>query len=238
LDPRNPDAHLALAEVEWLQDHNWPAAERSLRSVIDLNPSFATGHRFFAIALLSRGRIKQALAQLDTAVQLNPLPYVVSSDRATVLYVARRYDESIARSRQVLAIDPKFWWAHIIIGNCLRAKGRYADAIREYRVLPEEDRDEAAGYLGDALALAGQRDEAMALLRKMLAEDSGPDEGNGWVHTSYIQVGLNDKAGALTSLENGYVHHETDVNYIGVEPIFDALRNEPRFQALLKKLGL
>jgi hypothetical protein len=72
----------------------------------------------------------------------------------------------------------------------------------------------------------------------MLSDDSTPDAGNGWVHTSYIQVGLGDKAGALTSLENSYAHHETDVNYIGVEPIFDSLRSEPRFQALLKKLGL
>jgi serine/threonine-protein kinase len=238
LDPRNPDAHLALAEIEWLQDHDWPAAERSFRRVIDLNPSFAAGHGFFAIALLSRGRFDQALAQLDTAVQLNPLAYVVSNDRATVLYVARRYDESIARGRQVLAIDPNFWFARIIIGNSLRAKGRYAEAIQEYRLVPEEDRDSAAGYLGEALALAGQRDEAQALLRKMLSEDSSPDVGNGWVHTSYIQVGLGDKAGALTSLENSYAHHETDVNYIGVEPIFDSLRAEPRFQALLKKLGL
>jgi TolB-like protein/Tfp pilus assembly protein PilF len=238
LDPRNPDAHLALAEIEWLQDRDWPAAERSFRRVIDLNPSFAPGHGSFAIALLSRGRFDQALAQLDTAVQLNPLPYVVSTDRATVLYVARRYDESIARGRQVLAIDPNFWFAHIGIGSCLRAKGRYAEAIQEYRLVPEEDRDAAAGYLGNALALAGQRDEAQALLRKMLSEDSGPDEGNGWVHTSYIQVGLGDKAGALTSLQNSYTHHETDVNFIGVDPIFDSLRNEPRFQALLKKLGL
>jgi len=238
LDPRNPDAHLALAEIEWLQNHDWPAAERSFHRVIDLNPSFASGHGWFAIALLSRGRFGQALAQLDTSVQLNPLPYVVSTDRATIFYVARRYNESIARCRQVLAIDPHFWYAHIIIGNCLRAKGRYAEAIREFRTLPEEDRDAAAGYLGDALALAGQRDEALALLRKMLSEANGPDEGNGWVHASYIQVGLGEKAAALSSLENGYAHHETDVNYIGVDPIFDPLHGEPRFQGLLKELGL
>lgn len=238
LDPRNPDAHLTLAEVEWLQNHDWPAAERSFRRVIDLNPSFPPGHGWFAIALLSRGRFDQALAQLDASVQLNPLPYVVSNDRAAILYVARRYDESIARCRQVLAIDPSFWYAHIIIGNCLRAKGRYAEAIREFHSLPQEGRDAAAGYLGDALALAGQRDEALALLRKMLSEDNDPDEGNGWVHTSYIQVGLGEKAAALTSLENGYSHHETDVNYIGVDPIFDPLRGEPRYRELLKELGL
>ncbi|MGD0778275.1 MAG: tetratricopeptide repeat protein [Candidatus Solibacter sp.] len=237
LDPRSPDAHLALAEIAWLQDHDWPAAERSFRRVIDLNPSFATGHGIFAIALLSRGRFDEALAQLDTAVQLNPLPYVVSNDRAAVLYVARRYDESIARDRQVLAIDPRFWYAHITIADCLRAKGRYAEAIQELHLVPEEDRDSADAYLGNVLALAGQRQEAMALLRRLLPAGTGPDEGNSWVHASYIQVGLGDKAGALTSLENGYAHHETDVNYIGVEPILDPLRKEPRFQALLKKLG-
>ena len=95
LDPRNPDARLALAEIEWLRNHDWPAAERSFRRVIDLNPSFAPGHGWFAIALLSRGRCGQALAQLDASVRLNPLPYVVSNDRAVILYVARRYDESV-----------------------------------------------------------------------------------------------------------------------------------------------
>jgi serine/threonine-protein kinase len=238
LDPRNPDAQLALAEIQWLQDHDWAAAERSFRRVIDLNPSFAPGHGWFAIALLSRGRFDEAMGQLDTSVRLNPLPYVVSNDRATVHYVARRYDESIARCRQVLAIDPRYWFAHIVIGNCLRAKGRYAEAIQEYRLLPKEDLDAATGNLGNVLALAGQREEAMALLGKMLAVVPDSDEGNGWVRVSYIQIGLGDKAAALTSLENAYAHHETDANYIGVDPIYDPLRNEPRFQALLKKLGL
>ena len=238
LDPRNPDAHLALAEIQWLQDHDWASAERSFRRVMDLNPSFAPGHGWFAIALLSRGRFDEAMGQLDTSVRLNPLPYVVSNDRATVYYVARRYDESIARCRQVLATDPRYWFAHIVIGNCLRAKGRYAEAIREYRLLPKEDLDAATGNLGSVLALAGQREEATALLSKMLAVVPDSDEGNGWVRVSYIQIGLGDKAAALTSLENAYAHHETDANYIGVDPIFDPLRNEPRFQALLKKLGL
>jgi serine/threonine-protein kinase len=238
LDPRSPDAHLALAEIQWLQDHDWAAAERSFRRVIDLNPSFAPGHGWFAIALLSRGRFDESMRQLETSVRLNPLPYVVSNDRATILYVSRRYDESIAQARRVLAIDPRFWFAHISIGNCLRAKGRYAEAIREYRLLPKEDLDVATGNLGNALAQAGQREEAKALLGKLLAEINAADEGNGWVRVSWVQVGLGDKAAALTSLENAYAHHETDANYIGVDPIYDPLRNEPRFQALAKKLGL
>ena len=238
LDPRNPDAHLALAEIQWLQDHDWVAAERSFRRVIDLNPSFAAGHGWFAIALLSRGRFDEAMGQLDISVRLNPLPYVVSNDRATVLYVARRYDECIAQARRVLVIDPRFWFAHIAIGNCLTAKGRYADAIQEYRLVPTEDRDAVTGLLGNVLALTGQRVEAMTILHQMLVVVPDSDEGNGWVRVSWVQIGLGDKAAALTSLENAYAHHETDANYVGVDPIYDPLRNEPRFQALLNKLGL
>src|ERR1022692_3357590 len=120
--------------------------------------------------------------------------------------------------RRILAIDPRFWYAHISIGNCLRAKGRYAEALQEYRLLPKEDLDAATGNLGNALALAGQREEAKALLGKLLAEVNAADEGNGWVRVSWVQVGLADKAAALTSLENAYAHHETDANYIGVDP--------------------
>ena len=87
-------------------------------------------------------------------------------------------------------------------------------------------------------ALAGHRQEAMALLEKMLSDSTGADEGNRWVHAACIQVGLGDKSAALTGLENSYARHKTDVNYIGVDAIFDPLRKEPRFQALLKKLGL
>ena len=144
--------------------------------------------------------------------------------------------ESIARERQLLGIDPQFWYAHITIASCLTAMGRYADAVRELRVVPEEYRDYVSAFLGNALALAGHREEATALLRKVVS--TGPDDGDRWVHGAYIQVGLGDKLAALTSLENSLVHHETDANYIGVDPILDPLRNEPRFQALLKKLGL
>jgi len=138
----------------------------------------------------------------------------------------------------VLAIDPRFWYAHITIATCLSAQGRYAEAIQEFHLVPEEDSEYASPFLGNVLALAGRRDEAMVLLRKELSSDPGSDGGNRWVHASFIQAGLNDKAGALTSLENSYAQHETDVNYIGVEPMLDPLRKEARFQALLKKLGL
>jgi TolB-like protein/Tfp pilus assembly protein PilF len=231
LDPRNPEGQVTLAEMKWIANRDWPAAERDFRRVVELNPNFAAGHGWFATALWAHGHFDEALRELDRAVALDPLPYVVSNDRAAILYCARRYGESIARARQVLAIDSSYWPAHLNIGNCLLATGHYAEAIREFRLVPD-----ASGPLGQALALTGQRAEALGILRSLEAEVG--QTGNGRVHSAYIQAGLGDHAAALASLEDAYAQHETDVNFIGVDPRLDALRGEPRFRALLKKLGL
>lgn len=231
LDPRNPEGQLALAEVKWIADHDWPTAEREFRRLVGLNPNLAAGHGWFATALWAHGHFDEALRELDQAVALDPLPYVVSNDRASILYCARRYNQSIARARQVLAIDPSFWPAHFDIGNCLLATGHYAEAIAEFRLVPD-----ASGPMGQALALTGQRAQALEILRSLEAEAG--QTGNGRVHSAYIQTALGDHAAALASLEDAYAQHETDVNFIGVDPRLDALRGEPRFRALLKKLGL
>jgi len=118
------------------------------------------------------------------------------------------------------------------------AKGRYAGHPGIPHATGRRIATPRLGYLGDALALAGQRDEAMALLRKNAVRGQRPDEGNGWVHSSYIQVGLGEKAAALTSLENSYAHHETDVNYIGRRPDFSTpSRGEPRYRSFSENSG-
>ena len=234
-DERNVGAQLTLAELEWLQARDWPAAERHFRRILELNPSASSAHHWFATGLWSRGAFDQALAQLDAATALDPLPFVVSNDRATLLYCARRYDQAIARARQVLNVDPKFYWAHLTIGDCLVAMGRLNEAIAEFRFIPEDRKTAVAGALGHALALTGHRTEALDLLRLLQAN---PDAyGDARISSAYIRLGLGDRSAALASLEDSFAHYETDANFIAVNPVLDPLRDEPRFRALLQKLG-
>ncbi len=236
LDARNPEAQLAYAQMEWLQERNWNAAERRFRFTLEQNPSFAPAHGWFATALLARGQFDEALDELARAVSLNPLPYVVSNDEATILYCARRYDKAIARARKTLQVNPRFAFARIIVGACESARGRNAEAIREFRAALEDMRDPVLGRLGHALARSGQRDEAETLLKEL--EAGATESGSGRVQAAFVRIGLGDAKGALDLLEQAYPNHETDLNYIAVDPIFDTLRGEPRFAALKQKLGL
>jgi TolB-like protein/Tfp pilus assembly protein PilF len=231
LDQRDPDAQSALALLEWLHDHDWRAADRRFRRNLENSPSCAAGHSWYSMLLLALGRFDQSLSELRRADALNPLGFLVSNDEATVLYCARRYDQAAARARRSLAVDPRFFFARITLGASAAATDRYAEAIREFRLVPVEGRGSVLGHLGHALARHGERAEAESLLREL--ESSG-----GGVHAAYIRIGLNDSAGALDELERAFASYETDLNFLAVEPIFDPLRGEPRYLALRQKLGI
>lgn len=235
LAPADPSALLALAQLEWIANRNWPAAERRFRLVVDRNPRFVAGHGWFATALMARGRFDEALVELSRASRLDPYAYLVSNDEATILYCARRYDQAVARARKTLALEPQFIYARIIIGACEAARGRYAEAIREFRPVLERSRGDVLGRLGHALARNGRPAEVEALLRELESEGA---PGNSRVQAAFIHTGRGDFAGALDSLEAAFVRRETDLNYMAVEPVFTPLHGEPRFEALKKRMGL
>jgi hypothetical protein len=134
-------------------------------------------------------------------------------------------------------MNPSFFFARVVIGGCRAAQGRYIEAIREFRLAEAEGgRVVLLARLGYALAPAGRRAGAESILAEYPASLAVADWVN--VATAMVQVGLGDRAGALQSLEAGFAKHETDVNYIHAEPIFDPLRGETRFRALERRLEL
>jgi serine/threonine-protein kinase len=235
LDDGDPNALLALAQLAWINDRNWTEAERRFRLVTQRNPEFVAGHGWFSTALAARGRFDEALAQLASATRLDPFAYLVSNDEATILYCARRYDQGAARARRTIELEPDFVFAHVILGACDSARGRYAEAIRSFRLVEKQAPVTVQGRLGHALARAGHRDEARALL-PILEADSVSN--NSQVQAAFVRVGLGDAEGALANLEAAFARRETDLNYLAVEPLLDPLRGAPRFEALKARLGL
>ena len=148
-----------------------------------LEPTPEAVRRHLEKILAAHGRFNEALGELSRAAALNPLAYLVSNDEAAILYCARRYGQAGARARKTLDVDPSFIFAHIIIGACQSASGRYTEAIREYRVVLAQSRGPVLGRLGNALALSGQRAEAESFLHELEADAA--TSGNGRVHRSF-----------------------------------------------------
>ena len=162
----------------------------------------------------------------------------MSVDLGVALYTARKYDESIRFARQTLLTDPTYTPAHALLGLCYAAKVAYAESIAELETAARgSERDSyLVGRMGYAHARLGRRREAQKLIEE-LTRSSDPG-GVSLVHVAYIYTGLDQKSRALDLLEQACPRRDADACFLGVEPLFDPLRSEPRFAALLTRYGL
>ena len=148
----------------------------------------------------------------------------------------RRYDEAAQQLQGVIKIEPTFSFAHVYLGYAYLMKGMYKEAIAEYQtqLSLEGETTSTLCYLGYALAQSGKRSEAQATLDKLKTTKAyvSPAE------LAVLYAGLGDKEGAIASLEKAYAAHDLQMQYLKVEPHYDSLRGEPRFQDLMRKVGL
>jgi len=235
LDETSAEGHSALAMLLCF-DFKFPASEAEFRRAIQLNPNYATAHHWFANSLLvSLGRFDEGIREGERAVELDPLSLIINADLGSTFMVGRRYDEAIAQLRRTLALDGNFSYAHWNLGEALYLKGDVNAAIAEYEKARALDDDpEVLGLLGRAYAETGKREQALEILRKLL--ETGQNQYIRSYVYSLIYIGLGDKATAIEYLEKAREGFETpDTTWLKVDPLFDPLRSEPRFQQLVAK---
>jgi TolB-like protein/DNA-binding winged helix-turn-helix (wHTH) protein/tetratricopeptide (TPR) repeat protein len=236
LDNTLGEAHTSLAFVFDLFDWNWEAAEREYRQAVDLSPNYATVHQWYSWHLIVLGKTGEALAEMGKAEGLDPLSLIISADMADVLLISRRYDEAIQQSRKTMEMDPHFAVAHYQLGQAFVQKRMDDEAIAELQ--------QAIGLSGGnktfrsalayAYARSGRRDKALEILN-----DLNNRLNNGFLNASEIAlvyIGLGDKDQAMTWLEKAY--GERFNPSVLIRPSFDPLRSDPRFQNLLRRIGL
>jgi tetratricopeptide (TPR) repeat protein len=152
------------------------------------------------------------------------------------LCFARRYDEAIQQLQNVIKLEPDNSFAHVFLGYTYAAKGMYPQAITEYQrqISLDGETTSTLCYLGYALAQSGKRSEAQAILDKLKStkEYVSPAE------LAVLYNGLGDKVGALASLERAYEAHDLQMQYLKVDPHYDSLRSDSRFQDLIRRVGL
>jgi len=238
IDPQNGDALSVAACVKAMFEWDWTGAEALFRKALRSQPaSDLCGHMYVMFSLLPMARIDEALAALEDTRQADPLSFFVSASKGAVLLMARRPAEAEPDYRRALELDPDFWRAIIGLGRCHEAKGHFDEAIAcfERARVVSDSVPTAIGALGHAYALSGRPEAARALLREldsMTASRYVSSYGR-----TLILLGLRDDE-VFHWLDRSYEERASWLLYLGLDPRFDHLRADPRFQKLLNGMGL
>jgi TolB-like protein/DNA-binding winged helix-turn-helix (wHTH) protein/Tfp pilus assembly protein PilF len=236
LDGALGEAHNSLAFCLDGFDWDFDAAGKEFRRAIELNPGYATAHHWYAWHLGLSGQYDQAIAEMRKAQNVDPLSLIINADLAELLLLAHSYDESIAQSHKTIEMDRNFAMAHNQLGQAYLEKQMYDPAIAELEkaVQLSGDSPTCVANLARVYAASGEKSEALKLLGD-LKKRSVP----GYSHASEIAVicvALGDKDQAMRWLEQGY--EERFNPGVLLRPGFDKLRADPRFQDLVRRVGL
>ena len=236
LDEGLPEAHTAVALIVQNHDWDWRTAELAFQRAIELNPSYATAHHWYAEHLMLRGRFDEALRESDRARQLDPLSLIIATDHGVILFNSRQYDGAIEQFRSVLELDPDFPRAHIIQVAYVE-KGMVAAALADL----ETQRPRIAPNLYWAARTyihgrSGQGAPARHALHEFLRLTEPGGVQATVLASAFAAVGDNDEA--LAWLEKAYADHDHGLTALKVNPGWDPLRHDPRFQSLLRRVGL
>jgi TolB-like protein/Flp pilus assembly protein TadD len=237
LDSTLAEGHSALGTIQFFYNHDPAASEKSFERALQSNPSNGKARMWYAYALVMQRRFDRALAQARQAEELDPLSYVSTTHLAVVNYFSRRYTDALKLVSETMDVAQSAP-AHGLRGMILETQGKYDEAIAEYqaglRLVPTHSY--IKGMLGHAYAMSGRTAEAKQLLKDANLEfEKG---GLSDLKAAYIYLALGDRDQALRHLELDYEQGDPELPYINVDPVFDPVRNDPRFLAILKTLGL
>jgi serine/threonine-protein kinase len=239
LAPDLAEAHVSLAFIRGLYEWQWEDAERLYLRALALNPGYASAYHWLGTDLYAvEGRLREALAAIETAIALDPLSSIIREGRAYVLMLMRRFGEAIDGYCEVLESDPAFYKAYTSMGRAYTHQGRYREALE----MLEKGRSMAGdmptilGAMGQVCGLAGDRERARGLLAQ-LHQQSRHAHVPGTCF-ALIHAGLGEPERALEWLERSCARRELPLVWCKVHPAYDALRNEPRFQVLLRTIRL
>jgi TolB-like protein/Tfp pilus assembly protein PilF len=241
IDDTLAEAHTSLGYIQTFYEWDWSGAEREFQRALALNPSYAEAHYYYGLALRNTGRLQEALAETKRAQELDPLSLLINRGLGLAFYTARQYDQAIEQERKTLDLDPNYMNAHRTLGMAYVQKSMYKEAAAEFdkALMSYPDNQYVLSELGYAHALAGKRAEAQKALDRLndLAKQKYVPAG----YRAMIYVGMGEKDKALEWLEKSYEERYVvgdGTADIKVDPVFDRLRSDPRFQDLLRRMNL
>jgi TolB-like protein/DNA-binding winged helix-turn-helix (wHTH) protein/Flp pilus assembly protein TadD len=234
LDGTLAEAHNGLAVIK-RQEWDWQGAESEYKRAIELNPNLAAAHGNYALFLAVMGRTAEALAENRRAQELDPLRISFKGIEGGILFSARLYDEALQVFQNVLRMQPDYALAHTGLARTYAAKGMYAEAINGFqKAISLYGVPNGLIDLGYVYAVSGKRDEALVILNKLKTSK----EYVSPTGLAILYTGLGDKEAAFEWLERAYAAHDSQLQYLKVDPRYDSLRSDPRLEDLLRRMKL
>lgn len=238
LDPELANAYVSLALIREDYDWDWTGAEEDFRRAIELDPNYATAHHWYAEFLAYQGRFEEALAAVERARKLDPLSLIIAVDRGAILYYARQYDRAVQQLSSLIDLEHSSPRAWAILAVSHAERGRFQEALQAVEMLEASDgRPWAPGVRAQVLYKKGDRAAAARALAE--SETRLRSHGLDVSRTSALVLAIaGDADRAMALLEKAYAEHSTVMTTLKVEPAFDPIRADPRFQSLLFRVRL
>src|SRR3984893_5831678 len=236
LDSSMSEAHTSLGYSLRAFDWNFDAAGKEFQRAIELNPSYATAHHWNAVNLGLLGRPKEALVEMRKAENLDPLSLIINSDLAELLLLTHSYDESVIQSEKIIEMDPAFAIGHIQLGDAYLLKQMDKEAVAELQkaVRLSGGSPICIAELARAYVAAGKMNEAVKLLSDLEKRSTASFTDAPQIAMIYTSMGDNEQA--MNWLERAY--EERFNPSILLRSGFRPLRSDPRFEDLLRRVGL
>lgn len=235
IEPRLAGAYGTLGHIKMQYDRDWAGAEADFAHAIALDPTLAEPHMYWGVLLGMRGELDRGLEELKQAEQLEPLLTLAKTRAGSLLYYAHRYDEAIALTTESLALDDRPGVAHALLGRIYLHTGRYDLALAEFAKI-RGPTPGSFGDVGQALASSGRHAEALAELDRVLKLST--QRYVSAVDIASIYASLGDTDNALAWLDRALQQRSSMLGFLAQNPAFDGLHGDPRFAAIVDRVGL
>jgi tetratricopeptide (TPR) repeat protein len=238
LDPSLPESHLALGLVLLYHKWDFQGAGIEIRRAIELSPNLVDSHLDLAFLLAALGRFEEAVVESKRALELDPLSAYTCTRAGTILTTSYHYDEAIEVLRNAIELDPNTALVRLNLGMAYVKKGMIDEGISEIKLAIEISNGKIAEFKSDlayAYARAGNINEVRNILADLLRINEQSHISETEIAGVYVSLGEKDKA--MEWLEKAYERHSGYIVIISYDSSFDAIRSDPRFKALIKKIG-
>jgi TolB-like protein/Flp pilus assembly protein TadD len=237
IDENLPEAHSSLALVSVYYDHDWNRAEKEFRRALELDPFLISAHQRYGSYLTFMGRFEESIRHYETALELDPFSLQINMNLATTYYLRCEYDRAINHLLKTIELEPNYMPTHFVLGCAYLQQGRLAEAIAEFQLIYKLDAEAylALGFMGYAHALAGQRAEAETLLSVL--QDLSQRKYVSPYSMLVIHLALGPEERVFEILEQLYEERNDWLVWLKVSPELKGVRNDPRFQDLMRHVG-